>query len=243
MAHSNQHVRRKSARSLATRLLRVACLSLLVGQSTLASAADVRGQLVLGTYKAPPKSKSVRPAFNWEIENGVKEVTRDRVAAPRELCVVLLGEGASTAPDRVEVAISGGALLPSTVCVRTGTTVRIRNDDEIGHEVFAEGLDGFSAEATSPKAVRSVNLQKPGSYPLLDKLAPHARGQLHVLPDLVAVAKVEANGSYAFGEVAPGKYTLKVMHGAEVVASKEVEVGDKALTVDPLALQNPKAAP
>jgi hypothetical protein len=114
--------------------------------------------------------------------------------------------------------------------------VRVRNDDEIGHEIYAEGLDGFSPEATSPKAIRSVNLTKPGSWPLLDKLAPHAHGQLHVLADLIAVAKVEANGNYAFADIAPGKYTLKVFHGADVVASKDIEVGDKALTVDPLTL-------
>lgn len=221
----------------------LACAGLVVGRATDAAAAEVRGQLLLGTYHAPTPPKPPRPAFHWELENGVKEVLRDRVSAPRVLCVVLLGEGASVAPDRIEIAISGGALLPSTVCVRTGTTVRIRNDDEIGHELFAEGLDGFSPEATSPKAIRSVNLPKAGSYRLLDKLAPHARGQLHVLSDLVAVAKVDASGSYTFGDVTPGKYTLKVMHGADTVASKEIEIGDKALTVDPLALTSPTAAP
>ena len=94
-----------------------------------ALAADVRGQLVLGSYHAPAPAKPPRPAYNWQIENGVKEVARDRVSPSRELAVVLVGSGAAKAPDRIEVAVSGGSLLPSTVCVRTGTTVRIRNDD------------------------------------------------------------------------------------------------------------------
>jgi plastocyanin len=211
--------------------------------ATRVLAADVKGQLVLGSYHPPAPPKPARAAYNWEIENGVKEVARERVSAPRELAVVLIGAGASKAPDRIEVAISGGSLLPSTICVRVGTTVRIRNDDEIGHEVYAEGLDGFSAEATSPKAIRSVNLQKAGSWRLLDKLAPHAHGQLNVLADLIAVAKVESDGNYTFSDVPAGKYTLKVFHGADVVATKDVEVGekDKALTVDPLTLTSPKS--
>ena len=50
------------------------------------------------------------------------------------------------------------------------------------------------------------------------------------------------NGAFAFADVAPGKYTLKVLHGENEVAQKEIEVGDKALTVDPLTLQA-KASP
>jgi hypothetical protein len=185
-----------------------------------------------------PKSSADKPpraAFNWEIENGVKEVLPDRTS-PRELAVVLLG-AASNAPDRIEVSISGGTLLPATLVVRSNTTVRIKNDDEIGHELFAPGLDGFSAEATSPGAVRSVHLTKPGNWPLQDKLAVHARAHLHVLPDLAAVAKLEPNGSYTFSDVAPGKYTLKVLRGPNELASKEIELTDK-LTVDPLTLSS-----
>jgi plastocyanin len=211
--------------------------------TTSVFAAEVRGQMVLGAYKPAPASKAARPGFNWELDNGVKEVLRDRVSAARELAVVLVGSGESKAPAQLEVALSGGTLLPSTLVVRAGTTVRIRNDDEIGHELYAEGLDGFSAEATSPKAIRSVNLKTAGAWPLRDKLTPHARAHLHVLPDLIAVAKVESSGAFAFADVPPGKYTLKVLHGADEIASKAIEVGDKALTVDPLTLTQPNAAP
>src|SRR4051794_4373221 len=161
------------ARSRITTVL--ACM-LAVGAVTAgALAADVKGQLILGSYQPAPPPKAPRPGFNWELDNGVKEVLRDRVSAPRELAIVLVGPGESKVPDRMEVAISGGTLLPSTLVVRAGTTLRIRNDDEIGHELYAEGLDGFSPEATSPKAIRSVRLDKPGTWPLHDKLVPHAR--------------------------------------------------------------------
>ena len=188
---------------------------------------------MLGSLAPLPPIKPPRPAYNWEIENGVKEVLPDR-AQPREIAVVLVGGAAPSGDSRVEVSVSGGALLPSTLVVRTNTTVRIRNDDEIGHEVFAPGLDGFSPEATSPGATRSVRLTKAGSWPLQDRLAVHARAHLHVLADLAAVAKLEPNGAYVFADVPPGKYTLKVLRGPEELLSKGIEVTVRPLTLDPI---------
>jgi hypothetical protein len=193
----------------------------------------VKGQLVIASL--PPTAAAVTPraAFNWELENGVKEVLPARTP-PRELAIVLIGAAAPSGDNRIEVSISGGALLPQTLVVRTDTTLRIRNDDEIGHELVAVGLDGFSAEATSPSATRSIHLTKAGSWPLQDKLATHATGQLHVLPNLSAVAKLEPNGSYTFPDVPAGKYTLKVFRGADELISKSIEVTDRPLSVDPL---------
>jgi len=201
------------------------------------AAAEVKGQLVLGSLQHKPSIKSARPSFNWEIENGVKEVVPERVQ-PRELAVVLVGGAAPSGDARLEVSITGGALMPSTLVVRTGTTVRIRNDDEIGHEISATGLDGFSAEATSPGSTRSVHLTQPGKWPLQDKLAVHAEAYLHVLADLAAVAKLEPNGSYVFPDVPPGKYTLKVLRGPDELLTKNIEVTDRPHTVEPLTFTN-----
>ena len=49
-----------------------------------------------------------------------------------------------------------------------------------------------------------------------------------------AVAKLEPNGSYAFPDVPAGKYTLKVFRGADELISKDIEVTDRGLQVDPL---------
>ena len=202
----------------------------------------MRGQLVLGSLReAPGKVKPPRAAYNWELDNGVKELAPVRVVAQRELAVVLVGSGGGKAGETVEVAVSGGALLPSTLVLRTGSTLRIRNDDEIGHELFVPGLDGFSAEATSPNGSRSVHLTKVGSWPLLDRLAAHARAHLHVLADLVAVAKLEPNGSFSFSDVPAGKYTLKVFRGGNELSSKDIEVSDKPLTLDPLTFATDKS--
>ena len=206
-------------------------------------AGDVRGQMVLGSLKeaAQANPKPPRAACNWELENGVKEVSKARVAADRELAVVLIGAGSPVANEPMEASVSGGELMPATLVLRAGTTLRIRNSDEIGHELLAKGLDGFSAEASSPGAVRAVHLKQVGHWEIVDRLAAHARAHLHVLPDVVAVAKVESGGSFVFGDIAPGKYTLKVFRGEREISAKPIEVtSDKALQLDPLTFTETK---
>jgi hypothetical protein len=218
----------------------IGCIALALPASALLTRApradaQVAGKLLVAAYKpaqAPVKASS----YYWELENGVKEVRPDRVDARRELAVVLLGDAAPPGELRADVTFSGGGLLPSTVVVRVGTTILIRNDDEIAHELFAEGLDGFSAEATSPRGRRSVNLKTAGHWPLRDRVITHVSGHLHVLPDLVAVATVDAAGDFTFSNVAPGKYTLKVFHGDKELSAQSVELGAKPLTVNPIAL-------
>ncbi len=216
---------------------------LVVIAATSATARDLEGKLVLGAYKPPPEPQT-RPSFYWELENGVKEVTRDRVDASRELAVVLLGDDASEGKQRVEIEFSGGSLFPSTVVVQKGSTLRIHNKDEIAHELYAKGLKGFGPEATSPRAIRSIELSKAGSWQLFDRIVTHVRGYLHVLPNLVAIANVGPNGAYTFTGVEPGNYELKVFHGAKILIKKPIEIPPKkdkrrreiALKLDPITL-------
>lgn len=195
--------------------------------------------MVMGSLRSSAEAgKPPRAACNWELENGVKEVRKAHVAADRELAVVLVAQNeknTAKSGETLDVVVSGGELLPATLVVRSGSTLRIRNADEIGHELEAEGLDGFSAEASSPGATRAVHVTKPGHWLIRDRLVAHARAHLHVLPDLVAAAKVEHNGSFVFSDVSPGKYTLKVFRGDSELLTKPVEVAsDKTLTLDPL---------
>ena len=209
-------------------------------QPATAAAAEVTGKLVMGAYKPPKEPDNPRLRCYWELENGFKEVVPDRVAPQRELAVVLLGGAQQKGESSVEVTYSDGSLLPSTIVVRPDTTLRVRNTDEIAHELYAKGLDKFAVEAISPRAIRSVPLKEAGKWPLLDRLITHVRGFLHVLENLVAVAKVAPDGTFAFSEIAPGKYQLKVFHGPYELASKSIEIGprDKA-ELDPIVLSAP----
>jgi hypothetical protein len=216
---------------------RVLLLAAIILGLSASAAAQVTGKLILGAYKPAPAPAAQRASYYWELDNGIKELREDRVDAPRELAVVLVGEGQPAAGlDRLEVAFAGGSLLPSTIVVRSGATLLFRNDDEFAHELYAPGLAGLAAEATSPRGRRSVSLQSAGSYPLRDKIVAHVEGHLHVLPDLIAVATPDAEGQFGFKQLAPGKYTLKVFHGARELASQAIEVTSQDLTLDPITL-------
>jgi plastocyanin len=211
-------------------------LGLVVAGGAASAWAQVSGRLLLAAYKPAPEPEA-KPSYYWELENGFKEVKPDRISARRELAAVLCSEAAPVAgSDRLEVPWNGGNLLPSTLVVRVGTTILFRNDDEVAHELLGVGLATLPAEATSPRGRRSWEAAEPGSWPLRDQSVPHAKGHLHVLPDVVAIATIEADGSYSFPAVPPGKYTLKVFHGGSQVGSQEIEATAKALTVDPITL-------
>lgn len=213
-----------------------AVLGLVMVGGAASAWAQVSGKLLLAAYKPAPPPPS-RPSSYWELENGFKEVKPDRISPKRELAAVLLGEAAPVAgSERVEIPWSGGNLLPATIAVRVGTTILFRNDDEVAHELYGVGLEGLPAEATSPRGRRSFQATAAGSWPLRDQSVAHAIGHLHVLPDLVASATIENDGSFSFPAVPPGKYTLKVFHGGEQVAAQTVEATTKPLTIDPITL-------
>jgi hypothetical protein len=207
-----------------------------------ALAVTVKGKLLTSAYRSPPAPAPPRPRYNWEVENGARPVMKERLDVRRELAVVLLGEGEPPS-DTVEVVFSGGGLLPSTIVVRKGTRLRIRNRDEVAHELYAVGCKNLTPEAISPRAIRPVHLSEAGSWPLRDRLVTHVRGHLYVLSDLAAVATVSGNREFGFSKVAPGKYTLKVFHGSSELVSKPIEVTDTAkISLDPITL-TAKAAP
>lgn len=198
-----------------------------------AGATELSGKVALDKLTEDAPAAPV-PAFRWELENGFKEVQKDRLPS-RQLAVVLTGKAAAAAPTKRSVPISGGELLPSTVVMQVGGTLHIQNRDEIAHELFAEGHPSFSAEATAPRSERAIHLTETGTWPIRDHLVPHARGHLHVLSDLVATGQLDDNGQFTFADIQPGTYTLRIFHGPSEVVSQAVEVSGKTMTLKTMA--------
>lgn len=212
--------------------------------STSALAVDVKGMLRAPEGYVPAPAADARKPYYWEEWNGFLDPRPRRVDMRRELAVVLLGPPQAGAENRAEITLVGGSLSPSTIVVRPDTVLRIENHDDFAHELFAEALDGFSAEATSSGQARTVRVTEVGSWPIRDRQVAHVHGHLHVIADLSATATVEANGEYKFTNIAPGQYTLKVFDGANMVATATVQVVDgHELVVDPLVLTAAQPAP
>lgn len=213
-------------------------LALAVGTAATAWAVDVRGTLrVASDYgQSTTNPDEERRNHYWQEWNGVLDLRPARFDASRELAVVLTGEG-PLAPNQPAIAITNGALLPATIVARVGSEWEIQNGDPVTHQLFAEGLSELGPTPTAPGLARRQTITQAGHWPLRDQLYGHVRGHLHALPDLVARATVQPDGSFVFHEVPAGTYTLKVFHGERELHSAEVTVPeDRELVVDPIAI-------
>jgi hypothetical protein len=203
------------------------------GLATTAIAGPVSGSLTIPSEYRPPEVEGARPDHYWEEWNGFLDPRPRRLDAPRELSVVLTGQGDGPSND---FAFVGGDLQPATLVARAGADVRIENTDGCTHEIFSDDIEGLTPLSTAPGNARSFAAPAPGHYTIRDRLYAHVTAHLHVLPDLVARGSIDSGGRYSFADVEPGTYTLKVFFGERELASQSVEVGGGALTVDPIAL-------
>jgi hypothetical protein len=219
------------------RVFRLLALSAAIGGAVFATAqagaVDVRGSVRAGDSK-PTTPESVRAPY-WHEWNGFIEPKKQAADLTREVAVVLIG--AEGMKDAATVALDNGALSPSTIVVQQGSALRIRNDDDFTHKLYAEGMKQFDAVETSSGQARQLQIDEEGSFAIYDVLAPHVRGVLHVLPKITKIANPQSDGTFKFSDVAPGTYTMKVFRGAFEVSSSTLEVPDKReLVVDPISV-------
>lgn len=212
-------------------MLTAAGCALLV--SAQAAAVDVRGS-VKGSDSRAKAAETVRTPY-WHEWNGFIEPKKATADLAREVVVVLIGN--QSTKDATTVALQDGTLATGTIVVQQGASLRVRNDDDFTHQLYAEGLKQFDPIETSAGQSRQIQVDEEGSFPIYDKLAPHVRGHLHVLPKVSRVAQPQADGTFKFADVAPGSYTLKVFRGASEVSSVTLDVPDKReLVVDPISV-------
>jgi hypothetical protein len=219
----------------------------ILGVPAVVFAVDVRGTLTIpsdyrSNVAAPTPQESARARY-WEEWNGVLDPRPARLDTVRELAVVLTGDGPPAGGEQPPYRIHNGSLLPATIVARAGTGIQIRNDDGMSYELFAEGNTDFAAIQTAPGNARPITFSQPGDWPVRDRVHVHVRGHVHALPNLIARAFLESNGSYTFRGVPAGTYQLRVFHGAREVASQEVHVADgSALQVPAITLSAAAAA-
>jgi hypothetical protein len=190
-----------------------------------AAAVEVKGSVNAKDEHANGQGFAVRPPYFQEW-NGFIEPKKRGVDYAREVACVLIG--GQEMRDATQVVLKNGALSPSTVVMQAGTSLRIRNEDDFTHKLWAEGLKAFDPIETSSGAGRQIEIATTGSFPIADKLAAHVRGTLHVLPKVSYVTYPKADGSFAFADAAPGHYTLKVFRGDKEVSSTEVDLPDRS---------------
>jgi hypothetical protein len=101
--------------------------------------------------------------------------------------------------------------LPDVLAVRQGTVVEFRNSDDVQHNVFTPSEAGgrFDLGTYNRGEMRTVTLDQPGELVILCNIHMEMEAHILVLRD-PSFAVTDALGSYRIGDVAPGKYMLKV---------------------------------
>jgi plastocyanin len=194
-----------------------------------APATDLEGRLdVRGDLPVPAEE---RGRYYWQAENGVLPTRRPRLDLDRDVAVALHGAAPAGQLPTVIVRMIDGGLRPAAIVVRPGTLVRFENNDLFAHELFVPnpaspmGQDWFRAEATSRGSTRDVRFTQEGTFEIRCKRAPHLRAWVAV-ENVTTSVTPDVDGKFAFDDVTPGNYRLRVFHAGQWIGEKPVEVED-----------------
>jgi len=215
-------------------------LAAAVTAAVLMAYSGVSAETVEGSVRssgAPKKDSTSSKDYYWKVWNGALP---ERPAADTndELLAVLTGKF-TRPPIGCTFSFRGGALDPSTIAARSGTTVRVENRDAFTHELSVDGLPGFTPLESGSGAVRAIQVPAGGPWRLGDLYYGHIDGYLHSIRELVACAAVSSGGNFRFENVPPGPYSLRILRGTEQVAIRRVTVpAGKTLKVDALTLKS-----
>lgn len=157
--------------------------------------------------------------------------------APKEICLAAIGASAAT-PNSNPIAfrIGGGRTTPVTLVVAPGTVLEFQNRDPFPHRPYIVGNASFQAADMKGASSRQWKVPGPGKYEIRDELAPSIRSWIVAEPNVTAVAFPGRDGTFAFGNLPPGEYTLKAFFGGEVVGKP---LTTKVMNDLPLEIKEP----
>lgn len=202
----------------------------LVAVAVPADAGPIEGKLTLppgGAPRPPVRSKG----FLDPIDNPHLPV---RAPSPFPQMAVVL-EGGTPAPPAVppvQVAwdVLGDSFARPLLAVRIGTEIKITNR---GHGTPILGALGqpslIAKKPLNPSGEIVFNVgTEPRVIEIVDETSPHLRGRLLVTAS-TQLAMPDATGKFAFPDVPPGPWTLRVFYAGN--ATGWVDRTDDKLTV------------
>lgn len=196
-------------------LVAVVLVAVAVDQLPAAKAGPIEGKLVLppgGVPRPPVRSRG----FLDPVDNPHLPV---RTPDPfPSMAVVLEGAEApapaAVPPVQVPWDLLGDSFARPLIAVRVGTEIRITNRGHGTPILTATGQPALIAKKPlNPSGEITFNVgTTPGVIEIVDETTPHLRGRVLVTASS-HVAQPDGAGKFAFAEVPPGAWTLRVFYG------------------------------
>jgi hypothetical protein len=194
-----------------------------VGIATSGLAGQVRGKIA-GAEKLIPEiytemARAGEHHYTWrEPSPTVKPEFRVLSANPsRDICIAAISTTAALPHDAIQITVTGGHTIPTTIAVSPQTKLLFVNHDPFPHRLYLVGSDTFKEAETTPGGSREWAAPGVGRYEFRDRLSPTVRFFAVVDPGVVEVVYPGHNGTFGFRELAPGDYFLKAFFNGKQV--------------------------
>jgi len=194
--------------------------------SGLASAEDIRGQLVL--VRPLTKQRVVLPTYELRGVPAHKsaETGANTINEWERTVVYLEGNVPEAAPLIRTVNQVGQRFEPEMVVVPVGSTVSFPNSDPIFHNVFSlSKIRSFDLGFYPAGETRLVKFNKPGVVQVYCHLHPDMNAAILVVPN-AWYTRPDDHGAFNFSGVPPGNYQVVVWHKSAGFFRKQVTVSE-----------------
>ena len=234
-------------RLLASAPLLLPALAAVVFLDGTASGGQIRGRidgqdaLIPAVFVEAAKPESHR--FTWrEPSPTVRAEFRALTANPsRDVCIAAFATSPASAHDPIQVRITGGRALPTTLVIAPGVRLSFENHDPFPHRLYIVGSTTWKAETIDSNRHREWSAPPgQGRYEIRDELFPSVRSFVVVDPNVAGIAFPGRDGAFAF-DLPAGEYTLKAYFDGKQVG-RPVSVVTKAAGLvdlrDPLSVSD-----
>lgn len=171
-------------------------------------AGTVSGRLELPP--APERAPVIAKGFVDRIENPLADIKKPNLAP--YFVVALEGEArADAAPAQVSWDVVGESFARPVVAVPVGAEVVIKNVTKVARMIGAAEDPKLISGPLNPTGSKSFRADKPASYTIVDKDAPHLRGKILVVATPY-VARIDDGGRFELTDVPDGSYKLRIFY-------------------------------
>ena len=123
-------------------------------------------------------------------------------------------------------------ITPHVSAVQVGQLVEFPNDDDVFHNIFSlSSGNRFSLGRYAPGTTETNRFEQPGVVRLFCDIHAEMAGVILVV-ETPHITRVNADGAYAFSDVAPGEYRAIAWHPTAGADTTMVTLGSSSATLD-----------